>query len=117
MTEEADDRAPNWSIWKHLPRMKLYESVALSLNIDPLELRHHPQAWMTGGPGRPVVPFFLEGQQFQERWSVAQRSLGSNLPGPINWPEHRHGAPPEVRLAAFARWARSVEWEMPVELF
>lgn len=79
MTEEADDRAPNWSIWKHLSWLKLYECVALSLNIDP-SLRHHPQAWMTGGPGRPAMPLFLKGQQFQERWFVAQRWLGSTLP-------------------------------------
>jgi hypothetical protein len=89
MTEEADERAPNWRIWKHVPGPKLYECVALSLNIDPRKLRHHPQAWMTGGPGRPAVPVFLEDQEFQERWLVAQRSLGSTLPGPMNWPEHR----------------------------
>jgi hypothetical protein len=42
MTEEADDRAPNWHIWRHSPRLKLYECVALSLIIDPLKLRHLP---------------------------------------------------------------------------
>jgi hypothetical protein len=90
--------------------------VALSLNIDPRKLRHHPDAWMTGGPGRPAGPVFLEHQEFQERWLVAQRSLGSTFPGPVNWPEHRRGSDPEVRLDTFARWARSLEWEFPAEL-
>jgi hypothetical protein len=70
---------------------------------------------MTGGPGRPAVPVY-EDQEFQERWLVAQRSLGSTLPGPMNWSEHRRGADPEVRIDTFARWARSLGWELPAGL-
>jgi hypothetical protein len=80
MTEEADDRAPNWSIWKHLPRLKIYECVALSLKHRPPQAAPSSTGVDDGGPGRPAMPLFLEGQQFQERWFVAQRSLGSTLP-------------------------------------
>jgi hypothetical protein len=114
---EAADRAPDWRIWKHVPKAKLYDCVALSLNIDPRKLRHDSQAWMTGGPGRPAVPVFLEAQPFQDLWFLARESLGSTLAGPINWREYQRGATPEVKLAIFAKWARSVvEWEMPAEL-
>jgi hypothetical protein len=48
-TSVADrGRAPNWQKWKHVPVVKLYEAVALSLNIAPEKLRPSPHAWMGG---------------------------------------------------------------------
>ena len=116
MTEEADERAPDWRIWRNLIVAKLYECVALSLNIDPRKLRHNSLAWMTGGPGRPPVHVFDEGQAFKDRLFLADRSLGNAL-WPVNWKQYTRGADPVVKLAVFAGWARSCGWEMPVELF
>jgi hypothetical protein len=58
MTEEADNSAPNWSIWKHLPRLKLYECVALSLNIDPLAAPSSTSVddGETGSAGHATLP-------------------------------------------------------------
>ena len=110
---EAGDRAPQWDVWKHVPAPKLWECIALSLNIDPRKVRHHPEAWMTGGPGRPPVPVFCEAQSFKGRWFLVQKALGTTLAGPVNPVAFARGADPVVNIHTFARWACSVEWEMP----
>ncbi len=107
---------PDWHIWKHVSTAKLWECVALSLDIEPRKVRHHPQAWMTGGPGRPPVPVFCEAQSFNNRWFLARRELGTTLAGPVNPVESARGVDPVVNLATFVKWARSVDWEMPPEL-
>jgi len=33
------NRAPDWDWWRHVPTVALHEAVALSLNIDPKQLR------------------------------------------------------------------------------
>lgn len=109
---EHEGRAPDWPNWKHLKTAALWHCVALSLNIDPRKVRHHPQAWMTGGPRRQPARVFLETQCFNDRWFFAQRAVADNLVGPLRW-EARDAI---VELASFAKWALSVGWSMPAEL-
>jgi hypothetical protein len=75
MTEESDDGAPDWSIWRYRTDVPVSQAVALSPNIDPLAPR--PHAWMAGG----VAPraFFVAGQAFAKRLSLAEQEVGKSL--------------------------------------
>ena len=100
------NRVPDWRIWRNVPEVRLWEAVALSLNIDPRQVELNPHAWMSGHRS------FLEAQDFKDRVFVAERNLGSTLLEPINW----RGADSKVRLSSFVKWAASVGWELPNEL-
>jgi hypothetical protein len=98
----------NWRKWKRVPSATLYEAVALSLNIDPEQIRRNPRAWMGGKR-------FAEDQEFLDRLFVANRNI-DNL-GPRNYMGVRYyEEDPVVNLQAFAAWAASIGWHLPAEL-
>jgi hypothetical protein len=104
----SESRAPNWQKWKHVPDVKLYEAVALSLNIAPEKLRPNPHAWMGGKR-------FDESEEFLDRLFVAQRNLQSL--GPLNFQGMRYyDEDPVIGLQDFAAWAVSIGWVLPSEL-
>jgi hypothetical protein len=89
--------------------VKLYEAVALSLNIAPETLRHDPHSWMAGRR------LFNENQEFRDRLFIAERNLQAL--GPLNTRGIRYyDEDPVVGLPAFAAWAVSIDWELPGEL-
>ena len=101
-------RRPNWAYWRQMPRAKLYECVALALNIDPLKLEHSPLVWMAD---RLV---FDEGPRFAEALGQAEVAVTNGaLPA--------YTADPDLALASvpldcFVDWARAVGWRLPPEL-
>lgn len=103
---------PNWTVWAHVPTVRVWEAVAVSLNIDPKKIRTRPNAWMGNGEHFPHD----EGQQFEDRIEVLRRNLGGGRGLPLA--SIIMGKPDycEVRIADFARWARSLHWDMPEEL-
>jgi hypothetical protein len=102
------DRAPNWQKWKHVPNVKLYEAVALSLNIAPEKLQRSPSAWMSGKR-------FEESDEFDVRLFVAQRNL--NKLRPLNTLAMRYyDEDPVVKIRNFVEWALSIGWTLPREL-
>lgn len=44
----------NWKYWGHLSDIAQWEACALSLNINPHDMKRHPQGWMAG-PGSPPI--------------------------------------------------------------
>jgi len=85
--------------------------VALSLNIDPKQLRRASTRALTAGRQ------FDEGPEFERRLALAKRCLGDTLPGPVNHLAVRYyDEAAAVRLPDFAAWAHSVEWQIPSEL-
>ncbi len=110
---EDEGRVPDWRLWKHVKTAALWQCVALLLNIDPRKVQHHQQAWMTGGIGRPPSRIFCEPQCFQARWFFAQQAVADDAVGPVTWDDRNDAI---VQLASFAKWARSVDWNMPAEL-
>jgi hypothetical protein len=96
-----------------MPEVKLWQAVALSMNIDPDSLKHHPQAWMAG-PG--AGPIFTEdsypSREERDRADKRLRLLVANKtvkngfsPGTLSMDNPaNHG----VRLSEFAAWAISV---------
>jgi hypothetical protein len=105
----SQDRAANWQIWKHIIEVKLYEAVALSLNIDPKKIRHNSHSWMAGRR------LFDEDQEFKDRLFLVERSLDKL--GVLNFANVGYlGGDPVISLKAFAAWAVSIGWELPNEI-
>jgi hypothetical protein len=103
------DRSPQWTIWKNMPELRVFEAVALSLNIDPRKVRHNPHAWMAG------KRLFYEDQEFNDRFLVAERNLADI--GVLNSvAAHYKGQEPIIRLDSFVRWALRIGWPLPAEL-
>ncbi len=119
-----DDRKPNWKVWANVPTVKILEAVALSLDIEPREIKYYSDA----SPGRRKIkerppvgwiddggPELEEGQEFLDRLEIAKRTISrfkplkpTLSPGPIYdyW---------EVSVPAFGQWAKSIGWELPEE--
>jgi hypothetical protein len=87
------DDGPNWRKWKAVPRVTLREGIALSLNVEPGQLK--------------------ESKEFGDRLFVAIR----NLHGALKAKAAIVDDPAEclVSLSEFAAWAISVEWKIPDE--
>jgi hypothetical protein len=108
-------REPNWNQWKHVPYAKIWEAVALSLNIDPMKVRETSNSWPANEDEWPdtVEKIFDESDEFEDRVFIAGRNLGVNqrlLQGARNQLAPAYW---DVNLAEFAAWARSVDWHTP----
>lgn len=115
--------AIDWHYWGHMPEIRQWEACALSLNINPDNMKHHPQGWMTGTGCGPIFtdasfPSNAEKIEFGKR----ERLLGASLfsSGYFTAANNlvmggRHLA--TVNLREFAAWGLHVELEaMPPEL-
>lgn len=93
-----------------MPTVKVWEAAALSLNIDPTEVRTNPQGWMGGSA-------FIESADFEDRLEVISRNVDVNGAALL-----RQDASPVpttsalISLPEFAAWAVAVRWEIPSEL-
>ncbi len=103
-------RKPNWEKWKHVPDVKVWEGVALSLDIEPDKVRFNQYGWMGDGLA------FKESKELDERIFVAKRNLtsgGSLRPTSITMGDPARSM---VRLSQFAEWALSLGWRVPADL-
>lgn len=99
-------REPNWSKWQNVLEIKLWEAVALSLNIEPKKIIDHPYRNRHG---------FADIQEFEDRMFVAKGNLGqgkrltavTNLVSP---------ADTLIPIPKFVAWALSIQWELPPQL-
>lgn len=96
---QQPDRRPNWEKWRHVPYLKPWEAVALSLDIDPGHVRINEHSWMVDRL------LFNEAKDFQDREEIAKRNLGVSLKSTF------HG----IAMAEFAAWALSIGWKTPKE--
>lgn len=105
----ANDRSPNWSKWRLIPAVNLWQAVALSLSIDPDQVESN-YSW------KADATFFDESSEFRDRLEVLKSNLGeSQLLSPLSISlADPFGA--TLRLGLFAEWARSVGWTIPPEL-
>jgi len=103
-------RPVNWSEWRHAHAVRLWEAVALSMNIEPTQVRLDPGGWMAG-PGSVIAK---EGAEFDMRLRMASRALVHQLDVAV-MSRTREGC--HIVLRQFAAWVRDVEWkEVPSEL-
>jgi hypothetical protein len=102
-------KSVNWNKWRFMPEVKIWEGVALSLNIAPEEA-----VKMIVDLGRRVIPNVRRGKvadEFNDRLEVAERCLSRKYPVPYS-----PASLPLVPLAEFADWCQSVGWGIPPEL-
>jgi hypothetical protein len=121
---------PDWRLWRQIPTAKVWEAVALSLDIDPTTVRRvdlkaanaalalrgdkiglmaKQQALLWSGP----TSRFDESEEFNERLEVTVRNE-ERLPNVAEAPDHP--ADRMVGLAQFAAMAGALQWEVPREL-
>ncbi|WP_232341786.1 hypothetical protein [Burkholderia pseudomallei] len=109
--ERKPPRPPRWDDWRLMPELEVWQAVALSLDIEPDEVRFNRDAWM--GAEFP----FDEGDDFTRRLRITLANLSDRTrfptPGAINiGVPHRNG----VRLGEFERFAVEIaRWEVPDE--
>lgn len=102
------DGTPDWRRWKYVPRVKLWEAVALSLNKDPERIGFYESKWTANELSR-------EFEEFLDRAFIAKRNLEA---GRIERKTLVLNNPYEcmVDIGEFAAFAISVEWQIPDEL-
>lgn len=95
---------PNWEKWRQVPDVRLWEGIALSLDIepDPSDL----------GDANEMAQFMVsrESKEFGERLFVATRRLSSKGDLRLNSGEPSRSM---VRLSQFAIWVLSLGWKVP----
>lgn len=95
--DEKDEVKANWDLWADMEQAKLWEAVALSLDIEPEEL--------SGLDFRPIVggPFDECAEDFKLRLKLATSKF--------------HGAKTEIRLSNLREWAEKLSrpWSFPDE--
>jgi hypothetical protein len=98
---------PNWPKWRHVPHVRLWEGVALSLDVEPAQVEANAHALIEGQLHAG------DWEEFRNRLFVATRNLHRELKakGPIA----DHPEECLVSRSEFAAWAISVEWKIPNE--
>jgi hypothetical protein len=101
------DNRPNWPKWRHVPQVRLWEGVALSLDVEPKQFEAKAYALIQG------QLYAGEWEEFRSRLFVATR----NLHGALKAKSPIAGYPEEcmVSLSELAAWAISVGWKIPGE--
>jgi hypothetical protein len=64
----TNSRNVNWEKWRHIPEVRLWEAIALSLNIDPDKVNHNRHSWMADDM------LFDESSTFNDRLEVLKRN-------------------------------------------
>lgn len=104
-----NDRKPKWKKWDLIDDAKIWQVVALSMNLEPSLVKREGNDWMAGGYVNH------EDEEFQDRIEV----IGANY--------FRIDATPkalsmngiayrDLNIPKFVKWAISVDWELPEEL-
>jgi hypothetical protein len=102
-----DDDTPDWSFWRLVPTVTLFEAVALSLNLDPRVLVPHPRGGRPAGLSVVRIP----PPEFYFRLDLARRCINETLPAakPRYGEEH-------VTLQCFTKWSIGFGWDIPPDL-
>jgi hypothetical protein len=129
-TQHSD--RPDWSVWRSLSKVKVWQAVALSLDVEPTTIRHDSlesakrlDTWARlGGFQAPIYIPVTEGalllsygiaREFNQRVAAAMCELDALGSHPI---ENSAGVPNadcDVSLPAFAAWVVRVGWSVPPE--
>jgi hypothetical protein len=98
---------PNWPKWKHVPHVRLWEGVALSLDVEPGQVEANAYALIEG------QLYARDWEEFRNRLFVATRNLHRALKA--KGPNGDHPEECMVSRSEFAAWVISVEWKIPDE--
>lgn len=104
------DRKPKWSKWNLIDDAKVWQVIALSLDIDPDRITRDGNDWMAGGG---YVNH--EGDEFKDRLDVIKANYRriDDTPKTLSMNGIEFC---DLNIPKFAKWALSVNWEIPPEL-
>lgn len=112
-------KTPDWSEWGLMPKVELWQAVALSMNLEPHALRKDVHTPLLGF-GSFFKPNSFPSSAIEREFEKRLRILGANLEyskqfsdAIVNYGELRLSI---VALPEFSAWAVSVGWEIPEEL-
>src|SRR5450830_128985 len=105
-----NSRKPNWNKWNLIDDAKVWQVVALSLNINPDCVKSDATDWMAGG-----LYVNHEGQEFKDRLDIIKANYSKIDATPktlsMNGIEYC-----ELNISKFAKWAMEKELAIPDEL-
>jgi len=102
-----NNRKPKWTKWNLMPNVEIWKAVALSLGIDPDQLKLNKNSWMNDG-----ILLFDEGQNFDDRLEVVNANFGHH-----DLLKRREDCPLDsINLINFAKWATLTGWDIPLQL-
>lgn len=106
-------RTPNWKKWKLIPNAKIWEIVALSLDIEPTKVKIKSLSWMAGShAGKPI---FEESPEFLNRIEIITANAGaSTLLKPFT-DTLEISSSCELNISDVGVWANSIGWELPLD--
>lgn len=102
-------KKPDWKFWQHMPEVKLWEAICLSLNIDPNEFVSEfdglEEAFENNEEAFKRLRLLIANRPNHLHFSPGSLNMGNN---------YLHG----VQLAEFAKWSFSiVDWkDLPPQL-
>lgn len=107
-------RKPRWQKWLLMPEILIYEAIALSLNIEPTQIKRIQDSWMLGDVGYP----YDEGQEFRDRLDVLVANNFDTQYFPSQSKLSMKGRDLcGVKLRDFVNWATNyANWDIPEEL-
>lgn len=120
--KEPDVRKPDWRFWTKINAVKVWQAVALSLDIDPDGMKQSAHAWMAGPGADPI----FQGHSFPSEATKVEygkrlRLVKPEITNPAIFYLHTiiagDRARCEIYLKDFATWAIFINLgDMPSEL-
>ena len=107
VSRKARMKCPDWNLVKHLGSIKLWEAVALSLEIDPACLGQFSDS---------IYPTMQDrdGKRFEYRLQTAESHLHTSLPVEIHVENLGRKYQSTVSLRKFVKWAiHATPWDLP----
>jgi len=106
----TNTRKPKWSKWRFILEVKLWEAIALSLNIDPDKVKFNHDNWALGNS------VFEESKEFEDRLEILKRTIDRNNGLKSLDISIGNQSANTISLPQFAVWALSIGWKIPQEL-
>ena len=69
------------AFWLAMPELEVWQAIAVTLDLDPDEMRHSPGGWMTGGPGPYFEDRSFPNAAIKDEFNVRLRLFVATLPG------------------------------------
>ena len=111
-------KKPDWSEWSLMPKVEVWQAVALSMNLEPHDLRRDVHTPFLGF-GSFFKPGSFSNLNTEREFEKRLRILEANLEDSAKFPNaviNREFRLSILALPEFSAWVASVGWEMPEEL-
>ena len=120
INELATRRTPpaNWQKWAHCPQAELWECIALSFDVEPIDaMRATPGSFVIAAEPK-AKPWFSEHAEMRTRFEIALANVGFGDPPTLAPLPGQSGdiACQRFAISHFARWARSILNDLPTQL-